>query len=56
LCRAFIRIMESLDLVTANIQTGLSAVSTDALRYVGIALIGERKPIGKAVANLGLLR
>ncbi|MDB6001657.1 MAG: hypothetical protein JWP52_3356, partial [Rhizobacter sp.] len=31
-------------------------VATQELRYVGVALIGEKKPIGKIVANLGLLK
>jgi hypothetical protein len=40
----------------AAFRDAVAAVATDALRYVGIALIGERKPVGRAVANLGLLK
>jgi hypothetical protein len=34
----------------------VATVSSDDLRYVGVALIGERKPISKVVANLSLLK
>jgi hypothetical protein len=34
----------------------VATVPGDALRYVGVALIGARKPISKVVANLGLLK
>jgi hypothetical protein len=40
----------------AAFRDAVATVSTDALRYVGVALIGERKPVSKAVANLGLLK
>jgi hypothetical protein len=44
---------------TTNYKAFSDVVATvpgDALRYVGVALIGERKPISKVVANLGLLK
>lgn len=31
-------------------------VSSDDLRYVGVALVGEKKPISKIVVKLGLLQ
>jgi hypothetical protein len=37
-------------------RDAVAAVVTDELRYVGLALIGDRKPVSKAVANLGLLK
>jgi hypothetical protein len=40
----------------AAFRDAVAAVSTDDLRYVGLALTGDRKPISKAVANLGLLK
>lgn len=39
-----------------DFREAVSTVATEDLRYVGVALIGERKPIGKIVANLGLLK
>lgn len=44
---------------TTNYQAFRDAVievQPDDLRYVGVALIGEKKPISKIVANLGLLK
>ncbi|VXA99873.1 conserved hypothetical protein [Burkholderia sp. 8Y] len=40
----------------AAFRDAVSTVATDALRYVGVALIGEKKPVSKAVGNLGLLK
>jgi hypothetical protein len=40
----------------AAFRDAVAEVSTDALRYVGLALIGDKKPVSKAVANLGLLK
>ncbi|MDR5856290.1 DUF2000 domain-containing protein [Caballeronia sp. LZ062] len=40
----------------AAFRDAVATVATDALRYVGVALIGDRKPVSKAVANLGLLK
>ncbi len=37
-------------------REAVSQVVTEDLRYVGVALIGERKRIGKIVANLPLLK
>lgn len=37
-------------------QAAVAAVPTDELQYVAIALVGERKPIGKIVGKLGLLK
>ncbi len=37
-------------------RDAVALVETAALRYVGVALVGPRKPIGKLVANLGLLK
>lgn len=37
-------------------RDAVAQVATDDLEYVGVALIGARKPIGKLVANLGLLK
>jgi hypothetical protein len=37
-------------------REAVSLVAADELLYVGIALIGAKKPIGKIVANLGLLK
>jgi hypothetical protein len=37
-------------------REAVAGVATQELRYVGVALIGEKKPIGKIVANLGLLK
>jgi hypothetical protein len=34
----------------------VATVAPEELRYVGLALVGEKKPIGKIVANLGLLK
>lgn len=34
----------------------VAQVATADLQYVGVALIGARKPVGKIVANLGLLK
>lgn len=39
----------------AAFQQAVAQVVTEELQYVGVALIGERKPIGKIVAKLGLL-
>lgn len=44
---------------TTNYQAfrdAVSVVKTPDLRYVGVALIGEKKPISKLVANLALLK
>jgi len=40
----------------AAFRDAVATVVTEELRYVGVALIGERKPVSKAVANLGLLK
>ncbi|MES2350194.1 MAG: DUF2000 domain-containing protein [Pseudomonadota bacterium] len=40
----------------AAFQTAVLAVPTDDLSYVGVALLGEKKAVGKIVANLGLLK
>jgi hypothetical protein len=40
----------------AAFREAVAEVSTDALRYVGIALVGDKKPVSRAVANLGLLK
>ena len=37
-------------------RDAVAQVATADLQYVGVALIGARKPIGKIVANLGLLK
>ncbi len=37
-------------------QDAVAQVATEDLRYVGVALVGARKPISKIVANLGLLK
>ncbi|MDR5761167.1 DUF2000 domain-containing protein [Caballeronia sp. LZ035] len=37
-------------------REAVAGVVTGELRYVGLALIGDRKPVSKAVANLGLLK
>ena len=37
-------------------QDAVATVATDELRYVAIALVGQRKPIGKIVGKLGLLK
>ncbi|WP_414439485.1 DUF2000 domain-containing protein [Burkholderia sp. 22PA0106] len=37
-------------------RDAVALVDTATLRYVGVALAGARKPIGKIVANLGLLK
>lgn len=37
-------------------RDAVAQVPTEDLRYVGVALVGARKPIGKIVANLGLLK
>ena len=37
-------------------RDAVAAVRTDDLRYVGLALVGEKKPISKVVANLSLLK
>ncbi|HEY1611531.1 MAG TPA: DUF2000 domain-containing protein [Paraburkholderia sp.] len=37
-------------------RDAVAQVATAGLQYVGVALIGARKPIGKIVANLGLLK
>ncbi|MDR5774804.1 DUF2000 domain-containing protein [Caballeronia sp. LP006] len=37
-------------------RDAVASVETEALRYVGLALIGDKKPVSKAVANLGLLK
>lgn len=37
-------------------RDAVAQVATTDLQYVGVALIGARKPIGKIVANLGLLK
>ena len=39
----------------AAFREAVAQVPTDALEYVGVALVGERKPISKIVAKLGLL-
>jgi hypothetical protein len=44
---------------TTNYEAFMEAVKTvaaDDLRYVGVALIGEKKPISKIVAKLDLLK
>ncbi|AJK49128.1 DUF2000 domain-containing protein [Burkholderia plantarii] len=40
----------------AAFGAAVAEVATADLRYVGIALVGARKAIGKLVANLGLLK
>ncbi|HTH62433.1 MAG TPA: DUF2000 domain-containing protein [Paraburkholderia sp.] len=37
-------------------RDAVARVATADLQFVGVALIGERKAIGKIVANLGLLK
>jgi len=38
------------------LRDAIAQVTTADLRYVGVALVGARKPIGRIVANLGLLK
>lgn len=40
----------------AAFRDAVAAVPTAELRYVGVALVGEKKPISKLVANLALLK
>ncbi len=40
----------------AAFQEAVGGIPTHELLYVGVALIGPRKPISKIVANLGLLK
>jgi hypothetical protein len=40
----------------AAFRDAVAIVETGDLRYVGLALIGDKKPVSKAVANLGLLK
>jgi hypothetical protein len=37
-------------------RDAVAIVETGDLRYVGLALIGDKKPVSRAVANLGLLK
>ncbi|GLU33572.1 DUF2000 domain-containing protein [Trinickia caryophylli] len=37
-------------------RDAVAQVATGDLRYVGVALIGARKPVGKVVANLSLFK
>jgi len=37
-------------------RDAVALLPTSALGYVGLALVGEKKPVGKLVANLGLLK
>jgi hypothetical protein len=37
-------------------RDAVAQVATAGLQYVGVALIGPRKPVSKIVANLGLLK
>jgi len=37
-------------------RDAVALTATADLQYIGVALIGARKPIGKIVANLGLLK
>jgi hypothetical protein len=37
-------------------RDAVSVVATADLQYVGVALIGDRRPISKIVGNLGLLK
>lgn len=37
-------------------RDAVAQVPTAGLQYVGVALIGSRKPVSKIVANLGLLK
>ncbi|WP_420998235.1 DUF2000 domain-containing protein [Cupriavidus sp. 30B13] len=37
-------------------RAAVGQVPTQAMQYVGIALVGDKKPVGKIVANLGLLK
>ncbi len=40
----------------AAFRDAVATVPTDALRHVGVGLVGEKKPVGKLVANFGLLK
>jgi hypothetical protein len=40
----------------AAFRTEVARVPTENLRYVGVALVGARKPISKIVANCALLK
>ncbi|WP_410014266.1 DUF2000 domain-containing protein [Sodalis sp. C49] len=40
----------------AAFREAVAHVATEELQYVGLALVGERKPISKIVAKLGLLK
>jgi hypothetical protein len=40
----------------AAFQKAVLEVPTDDLSYVGVALVGEKKAVGKIVANLALLK
>lgn len=40
----------------AAFRDAVALVAPQDLRYVGVALVGERKPISKIVANCGLLK
>jgi hypothetical protein len=37
-------------------REAVSRIATEDLRYVGVALAGDKKPVGRIVANLGLLK
>jgi hypothetical protein len=39
-----------------SFREAVSMVETQGLAYVGVALVGEKKPVSKIVANLGLLK
>jgi len=38
------------------LRDAVARIATAELRYIGVALVGARKPVGKIVANLGLLK
>jgi len=37
-------------------RDAVALIPTADLQYIGVALVGARKPVGKIVANLGLLK
>lgn len=37
-------------------RDAVAGFATEALRYVGVALIGDKKPVARIVANLALLK
>jgi hypothetical protein len=39
-----------------SFREAVSTIDTGSLAYVGVALVGEKKPVSKLVANLGLLK